>query len=529
MKRKITVVFAIFAMLHSINGQNHPLNLSQNYKHLSPQQLLDTADFYFDQNYQDTALFYYGFLTNMSVKNADLELQKIIVKALNRSAIIHYEMSDYRTAYDLFIKALSLSEKINYVLYQPRIFTNIGNIFFRFNKFDMAKSYYLNALDFCEDGVTMVSILNNLGSVELRSGNLDSVLYFLHRALHISKQHDNVALSNVLGNLASYYHKVKQYDSAFYYARLALNEAQKTNYMDMEALGLASLGNLFFEIRKIDSALFYINLSNTIAEKNNFLRILSDNYLALSKIEKSRGREAKALYFFEKHADLRDSVFNIEKFSEITQLQRLHEVSKTNEQIERLVLEQEIKERTIFWQKIALIALALISLVLLFVYFQKRKLDTAYKTLFEKNIEIIDLKQNPTETPVEKYKKSGLSNDMQDELLTKILTLMEDTAIVCDTDFSINKLAELVHSNQKYVSQVINNSLEKNFRSLLNDYRIREAQRLFSEPDAGKYTIEAVALQVGFKSRNGFCNTFKEVTGISPNFYLKSMQDRLIS
>jgi len=85
-------------------------------------------------------------------------------------------------------------------------------------------------------------------------------------------------------------------------------------------------------------------------------------------------------------------------------------------------------------------------------------------------------------------------------------------------------LAELVQSNQNYVSLAINNALKKNFRSFLNSYRIREAQRLFSEPDAAKYTIDVVAFMVGFKSRNAFHDAFKEITGVSPKFYFKSVQ-----
>jgi len=64
---------------------------------------------------------------------------------------------------------------------------------------------------------------------------------------------------------------------------------------------------------------------------------------------------------------------------------------------------------------------------------------------------------------------------------------------------------------------------KKNFRLFLNEYRIKEAQRLFSVPDAGKYKIEAVGNEVGFKSPNAFRRAFTEITGVSPSFYLNSM------
>ncbi len=195
-----------------------------------------------------------------------------------------------------------------------------------------------------------------------------------------------------------------------------------------------------------------------------------------------------------------------------------------------MAVEQQIKERTIRYQQIFLMitigALALVSGVLLYVFFQKRRLNTAYKTLFEKNLKIIELQERPTETHRETDKKNTLTDNVQRELLDKIVAIMEDTAVICHPDFSLDKLAELVQSNQKYVSQTVNTVLKINFRSFLNGYRIREAQQLFAELDTTKFTIESVALKVGFKSPSAFRTSFKEVTGVSPSFYLKSIQTR---
>jgi YesN/AraC family two-component response regulator len=312
--------------------------------------------------------------------------------------------------------------------------------------------------------------------------------------------------------------------------QLSLNEARKNNEIEMEAQNLSDLGKLFLELKNTDSTLAYINQSNAIASKNNFLRILAENYLTLSKIEELKGHDKNALKYFKQHASLKDSVFNANNFGEINQLQRLYEISKTNQQIEQLAIEQQIKERTIHYQKIiqfiTLSILLSVTIVLLFIYFQNRKLKTAYKVLFEKNLEIIGLQENSSETNSSKYKKSALTHNRQDELLDRILIVMEDVPIFCDIEFSLDKLAELVHSNHAYVSQVINTSFKKNFRSFLNGYRIREAQRFFSDTNASKFTIDSVASQVGFKSPSSFRDAFKEITGVSPNFYLKSMQEQ---
>jgi len=228
------------------------------------------------------------------------------------------------------------------------------------------------------------------------------------------------------------------------------------------------------------------------------------NFLTLSKIEESKGNTKTTLEYFKQYTNIKDSLLNIEIFDEINQLQRLYEVSKTNQKIENLIVDLKVKERTIYHQKI-------IRRIIIFVFFFTCCIFTYILLLHNK---------------LRKFKKNVLSLDIKSELINRILAVMDDTSIICDPKFTIYNLAELVNSNQLYVSQVINNDFKKNFRSFLNSYRIKEAQRIFSSSEAEKYTIEHVASKVGFKSRTAFRETFKEITGTSPNVYLKSKKEQ---
>jgi len=537
LKKSFLITVLLISM--TVSGQNPLPNLSQNnivisnFIQLSPKQLLDTADYYFNKNSIDTAFICYSLIINTPAKDNNIEIQKIRVEAYNKCATLHYNVCDYRGAYDLLIKSLTICEKINYESYIPLIYNQIGSIYFNFKKNDIAKSYFSKALQMNKDTVCYLykNILGNLGATELYSENIDSAFYYLSKALQISNQNENISIvHSTLNNLGILFQRTKQYDSAFYYYHLALENAKNNNKANGEVLALLNLGSLFFDMNKPDSAQFYIELSNAIAVEHNFLTLLAENYRTLSTFEESKGNIRKAFEYHKKYVSLKDSTMNTDILSDINQLQRYYEVTKTNRQIEHLIIEQQIKERTIYYQTIImfifLLLLIIVSIGLLYIYFQKRYLNKAYKTLFEKNLEIIEYQKQSSETFQEKYQKSALTDDIQHELLDKILALMEDISIICDADFSIDKLAELVQSNKNYVSQVINSTLKKNFRSLLNSYRICEAQRIIAEPDAAKYTIEYISLRVGFKSPNTFRNAFKDITGINPNFYVKSMQKR---
>jgi YesN/AraC family two-component response regulator len=465
--------------------------------------------------------------------NADVEQQKIMIDAHNNSAYIYCYLSDYRSSYESLVKALLLCEKFGHSLFLTKIYANIGTIYSHFKEYDLSEMYYSKALEQCTDTVNIITIMDNLGSIKAENGKMDTAFYFFNKALKISKRHNNIKRHSILKNMASLYQKKKQYDSAFYYYKMSLayikknDDVKKSYNLELEAECLSDLGKLFFEVHKTDSALFYIDLSNMIAVKNKFRMIMAENYLILSKIAESKGKTEKSLQYFKKYSNLKDSVFSIKNFADIMQLQSLYEISKTNQQIEELVLEQQMKEHTIHYQKIiqwiSLSLLFVISMILLFVLFQKKQLNRAYRVLFEKNIEFIDSQENTSEMYRKKYKKSSLTRNMQDELLEKILTLMEDKAIVCDPEFSLDKLSEILHTNQSYVSQVINNVFKKNFRLFLNEFRIRKAQQLLADWNATKYSIEFVSSQVGFKSTSTFRVAFKEITGITPKLYIENI------
>ncbi len=532
LKRAILAISFIFSVLICIaNKAEASLNTFQNndfvskHKHLSAQQLLDTAKFYEGKDDVETALSCYNILISNISQRVDLELGRKVIEAYVNSSTIYYNKDNYRTSYGLLIKALQLSETVNDVSYLSRIYANMGNIYDRFNTYDLAKLHYLEALKYCQDSVILALILNNLGYTSVKAGNLSSAIDYLNQSLEILSRYDTSYLNIIYHSLALYYREIKAYNTSYNYFQLSFKNPN--NRIIQKAETLSDIGKLFFKIKKPDSAVFYINLSNAIARDHAFLGVLMDNYLILSEIEKSKGHNALAFEYFTQYSKFRDSILSHEKIVEVNQLQQMYETSKTNQQIEQLIIDQQIKEQTIRYQRIIqyimLFVLILISVVLGVVFFQNKKLNTAYKVLFEKNIKIIELQDQSSETP--KYQKSTLSDEMQDDLLTRIYALMEDVSVICDPELSVEKLADLLHSNRAYVSQVINSLIKKKFRAFINEYRIREAQRLFSEQDTSKYTIEAVAFQTGFKSGTTFNTAFKEITGVSPGFYLKSIKN----
>ena len=257
----------------------------------------------------------------------------------------------------------------------------------------------------------------------------------------------------------------------------------------------------------------------------------------------------------------RDSIQNVRKFDMAKNKLFLHEVEKTAKEIDALHEKELERARTIRNQWIALSIVLLftlsIGIFLTIVNRQKKKLHSSYLNLFRQNRDNLNMqkeleqlykdttaeleeksslirklqaelqehdktetKSATTDDAAAKYHTSNLNEEGQKIIARKIVSVMEGTTEYCRTDFTLDRLAELVGSNSKYVSQVINDSFKKNFNAFINTYRIQLArERLIDVENYGNLTIKGIAESVGFKSPTTFINVFKKMVGLTPSMY----------
>jgi AraC-like DNA-binding protein len=74
------------------------------------------------------------------------------------------------------------------------------------------------------------------------------------------------------------------------------------------------------------------------------------------------------------------------------------------------------------------------------------------------------------------------------------------------------------------LSQFINEFYNMNFKGFVNDFRIRECIRLFSEDRRDERTIQEVYYMAGFNSRSVFNELFKARTGVTPKEFKEKLK-----
>jgi AraC-like DNA-binding protein len=128
----------------------------------------------------------------------------------------------------------------------------------------------------------------------------------------------------------------------------------------------------------------------------------------------------------------------------------------------------------------------------------------------------------------QKYRHSTLDPEKAEGYLMKLNHLLEVDKLYRDEAISLNSLAEKLSIAPRYLSQIVNEQLNKNFRELINGYRIDEARELLTNPKKREmdFSIMAIAFEVGFNSKEVFNRTFKKHTGMTPTEYKRKVSTK---
>jgi len=124
--------------------------------------------------------------------------------------------------------------------------------------------------------------------------------------------------------------------------------------------------------------------------------------------------------------------------------------------------------------------------------------------------------------------KPEVKSEVKPEVLTKehphfkrLEALCVNQHIYRDSTLDRTKIAEELGISPGYVSQLVNTVTGKNFASYINHYRVEAVKEMILDSEFDNYSLLAIGLECGFSSKTTFHNSFKKVTGITPNAFRK--------
>ena len=105
----------------------------------------------------------------------------------------------------------------------------------------------------------------------------------------------------------------------------------------------------------------------------------------------------------------------------------------------------------------------------------------------------------------------------------RILSVIEEDKLYLDPDFSLDDLSRVMGVPKHHLYYCFKVILQTYFTRLRSEFRVRHAQRLLREGAAGEMTLDAIGLASGFSSATAFRKAFKEVNGMSPRDFQRSV------
>lgn len=179
------------------------------------------------------------------------------------------------------------------------------------------------------------------------------------------------------------------------------------------------------------------------------------------------------------------------------------------------------------WHKRVIILSIILSSIFLILFWRQKKkskqLREKFDNLMSQQPYQIENKKIQIINESELVSKLNISEIIVADLVAK-LERFENEKGYLQQDITIDYLVNLFDSNSNYVSKIINNVKKKSISQYINDLRIEYVvEQLKIQKNWRKFTIQALAFEIGFSSADSFARAFTKKTGLKPSYFIKNL------
>lgn len=548
-KQLYAILIMLLASVMMLDANAYNVNQHNQWVKVSTEELMRRGqDYLQNKGWVDSAMVCYSIVADRTHNN-NLESKETyqIARALNNigyiSATYYY---DFQKAYENLNKSMELSKLYGFDNNLAYSYLNMASIIDSRNRLfanDALSTETLDntklAFDFAvkakEWNVAVTSIYNMLDMIHNKA-DFELITPDLTRFKNLQLT-DSVEMWQCTRMFckATEAFQAGQYQQALNYYEKMLGEAQgiTTNRQQCIIKAMQQKAAVLAVMRHYEEAISCLREVEHIALDNGMQSELIDNYRAMAKVYDAMGNRQMAEQLDYKFLKARDEFIQKSHAEMVEKSRFLDEMRRVNDQVAQIQAKHERAHQLLLMMTLIAVII-LIAMVLLVRSNIKQR--NYIRHLYEKNVQLLDVKvtaEQPASHSIDKQEDSApkyqsqLDQESKDRLFERIKDVMNDIAIICKPDFSLQQLAIQVGSNYKYVSQVVNERYGKSFKQVLNEQRVLEACRILNDPNQSAHlTIEAIAANLGFNSRSNFTVTFKRITGISPSDFMKMAKEK---
>lgn len=255
---------------------------------------------------------------------------------------------------------------------------------------------------------------------------------------------------------------------------------------------------------RYDEACTVLDTLVSMAERHNNWGEIANFTYSLAVAQSKCGRNDQAVGTFTRFAEAKDSAA----------------VQDCREQIDELIKKYELNEllwkerRTRYRLSLAMAAVILLLLTVIFYIFYARNLLLKNRALYKKVLEM----DKKTEEEAEHNINSD--NSPLALIFSKVNSALKEDKVFRNPSLNRDLLASQVGTNSKYLADAVREYSDgRTVNDLINWWRLREASALLH--DTPQMSITEVGEEAGFGSSQTFFRLFKEHFGMTPSEYRK--------
>lgn len=274
-----------------------------------------------------------------------------------------------------------------------------------------------------------------------------------------------------------------------------------------------------------DSILYY-------AQKDTYNKSkrLKQAYTILAKYNANRGNADKA-------QEYNDSLINIYMREEkLYNSQYIVQARKKVGENEIAARKAEVEAQRLIVFIIFGVFILSVGILSVIVVLYRRK-EAAYRALVRKNIEwAASSGKAAVSSPSDSGSgadgspgtgKKAVENHNADDMaiMSLLLGKVVENKLYTSPDITLDAVSKRLKISAKRLSKALNSIEGKNFNAFINEYRVKEAVRLLSDPANDRIDIAGIGHESGFNSRSTFYESFRKITGLLPTEFRKSKRN----
>lgn len=244
------------------------------------------------------------------------------------------------------------------------------------------------------DSMQLSSFYGQKGVIYDQQNKLDSAVIFLKKGLNIGYAiKDTITIINGHVNLGLTQKHLNKNQDALENFRKALSFSSNDNNFYSLCVIHNNIGATYLQTKDFRLAESSFKLSIDYAKKAGFNPALLENYKNLSELYETEKAFEQQSQYLKKYYNLKDSLYTVEKETQLSQLESVYVIEKKDLQLEtqELAIEKKNIQNTTY---IILFAFSVLTLALLLVYYfksrKKNQLLTSKNTLINKQKETLE-------------------------------------------------------------------------------------------------------------------------------------------